>query len=226
MLLFVIKRAAWAVVLVLICSLFTFVIFYVVPRQGNTQRTRGRLDSNRTQQFSGPVFEQYWQWMSGVVHGRLGHSYASRRPVAKIVKQALPVTLALTIGGAIIWLLIAIPIGILSALRPRSLLDRTATVLVLAGLSIHPLVLGLFMGYFLGYRLHALPFTGYCDVFSPVGSCGGPTQWFTHMIMPWLTFAFVFAAIYVRMIRATVMETLQEDYVRFARAKGMSEWAV
>ena len=124
MLLFVIKRAAWAVVLVLICSLFTFVIFYVVPRQGNTQRTRGRLDSNRTREFSGPVLEQYGRWVGGVLHGDLGRSYSSRRPVARIVEQALPVTLALTIGGAIIWLLIAIPIGILSALRPRSLLRR------------------------------------------------------------------------------------------------------
>ena len=213
-------------VLCLICSLFTFVIFYVVPRQGNTQLTRGRLDTTRTQQFSGPVVVQYWQWVSGVAHGSLGHSYVSRRPVAKIVRDALPVTLALTIGGAILWLLIALPLGVLSALRPRSFLDRTATVVVLIGISIHPLWLGLFLSYLFGYRLHALPFTGYCDMFSPVGSCGGPAQWFTHMLMPWITFALVFAAIYVRMIRATVTETLEEDYVRFARAKGMSEWAV
>lgn len=221
-----IHRAAWAVVLCLICSLFTFVIFYVVPRGENTQRTRGRLDTTRTDQFTGPLYSQYWQWLSGVAHGSLGHSYVSRRPVAKIVKEALPVTLALTIGGAIGWLLIAIPLGILSAIRPRSLLDRGATVLVLVGISIHPLWLGLFLSYLVGYRLHALPFTGYCDMFSPVGSCGGPTQWFTHMLMPWLTFSLVFAALYVRMIRATVTETLEEDYVRFARAKGMSEWAV
>jgi peptide/nickel transport system permease protein len=221
-----IGRAAWAVLLCLICSLFTFVIFYVVPRQGNTQFTRGRLDTTRTQQFSGPVVVQYWQWISGVAHGSLGHSYVSRRPVAKIVRDALPVTLALTIGGAILWLLIALPLGVLSALRPRSFLDRTATVVVLIGISIHPIWLGLFLSYLFGYRLHALPFTGYCDMFSPVGSCGGPAQWFTHMLMPWITFALVFAAIYVRMIRATVTETLEEDYVRFARAKGMSEWAV
>ena len=201
-------------------------IFYVVPRQGNTQLTRGRLDTTRTQQFSGPVFHQYWQWVSGVARGQLGHSYVSRRPVAQIVRDALPVTLALTIGGAILWLLIALPLGVLSALRPRSFLDRGATVVVLIGISIHPLWLGLFLSYLFGYRLHALPFTGYCDMFSPVGACGGPTQWFTHMLMPWFTFSLVFAALYVRMIRATVLETLQQDYVGFARAKGMSEWAV
>ena len=106
------------------------------------------------------------------------------------------------------------------------MLDRTATVIVLIGISIHPLWLGLILAYLFGYQLNALPFTGYCDMFSPVGSCGGPAQWFTHMLMPWITFALVFAAIYVRMIRATVTETLEEDYVRFARAKGMSEWTL
>jgi peptide/nickel transport system permease protein len=223
----VIKRAAWAVALCLIVSLFTFVIFYVVPRGQSTQRTRGTLqDVQRAQQFSGPVFEQYAQWVSGVAHGSLGHSYVSREPVSEIVKRALPVTLALTIGGAIFWLLIALPLGVLSALRPRSMLDRGATALVLIGISIHPLWLGLFLAYVFGYRLHVMPFTGYCDMFSPVGRCGGPTQWFTHMLMPWFTFSLVFAALYVRMIRATVKETLEEDYVRFARAKGMSEWTV
>jgi peptide/nickel transport system permease protein len=85
--------------------------------------------------------------------------------------------------------------------------------------------LGLVLSYVLGNQLHVLPLSGYCDMFNPVGSCGGPVQWFTHMLMPWFTFALVFAALYVRMIRASVAETLQEDHVRFARAKGLSEWA-
>jgi peptide/nickel transport system permease protein len=224
---YALRRAAWAVMLCLILSLFTFMIFYVVPRGQDTQRTRGRLaDIQRTQQFSGPVFVQYGQWVSGVARGSLGHSYVSRRPVRDIIRNALPVTLALTIGGAVVWLLIALPLGVLSALRPRSLLDRAATVVTLVGISTHPLWLGLILSYSLGYQLHLLPSAGYCDLFSPVGRCGGPTQWFTHMLLPWFTFALVFAALYVRMIRATVTETLQEDYVRFARAKGMSEWGV
>jgi peptide/nickel transport system permease protein len=224
---FALRRAAWALLLCLILSLFTFVIFYVVPRGQQTQQTRGRLaDIQRTQQFSGPVFVQYARWVSAVAHGSLGRSYVSRRPVRDIIRDALPVTLALTVGGAVFWLLIALPLGVLSAIRPRSLLDRTATVLVLVGISTHPLWLGLILSYSLGYQLHLLPSAGYCDLFSPVGSCGGPTQWFAHMLLPWFTFSLVFAALYVRMIRATVTETLQEDYVRFARAKGMSEWAV
>ena len=144
-----------------------------------------------------------------------------------MIGNALPVTLSLVVGGAILWLLIAAPARRSSR---RSGRGRSSTgprpCSSSIGLSIHPLWLGLFLSYLFGYRLHALPFTGYCDMFSPVGSCGGPAQWFTHMLMPWITFALVFAAIYVRMIRATVTETLEEDYVRFARAKGMSEWAV
>ncbi len=123
-------------------------------------------------------------------------------------------------------MLIALPLGILSAIRPRSTIDRTATVVTLVGMSTHPLWLGLVLSYFLGYTLHVLPTSGYCDLFGPVGTCGGPVQWFTHMVMPWFTFALVFAALYVRMIRASVTEVLQEDYVQMARAKGASEWAV
>src|SRR5919199_595079 len=77
-----------------------------------------------------------------------------------------------------------------------------------------------------GFKLGIFPITGYCDFFSPSGDCGGPVQWFYHLILPWCTFAILFAALYVRMIRANVMETLNEDYVRTARAKGAPEWLV
>ena len=90
MLAYALRRAAWAVLLCLILSLFTFLIFYVVPRGENTQRTRGRLaDIQRTQQFTGPVFVQYGQWVSGVAHGSLGRSYVSRRPVSDIIRDTL-----------------------------------------------------------------------------------------------------------------------------------------
>ena len=217
-------RLGWAVTLCLIISLFTFVLFYVVPREQQVQRLQGRFDVQRAQQFSGPVIVQYGRWVSGVARGSMGRSYVSRRPVSEILLDATPVTLSLTVGGAVVWLLIAVPFGVLSAVWPRSTIDRFATVLVLVGMSTHPLWLGLVLSYLVGYQLHVLPVTGYCDMFHPVGSCGGPSQWFTHMLMPWFTFALVFAALYVRMIRASVAETLQEDHVRLARAKGMSEW--
>jgi peptide/nickel transport system permease protein len=221
---YTLSRLGWAVMLCLIISLFTFVLFYVVPRQQQIQRQSGRFDLQRTQQFSGPVVVQYGRWVKGVATGSMGRSYVNRRAVSDILLDATPVTLSLTVGGAVIWILIAVPFGIMSAIWPRSTLDRASTVLVLVGLSAHPLWLGLVLSYVVGYQLHALPASGYCDMFHPVGTCGGPVQWFSHMLMPWFTFALVFAALYVRMIRASVAETLQEDHVRLARAKGMSEW--
>jgi peptide/nickel transport system permease protein len=99
-------------------------------------------------------------------------------------------------------------------------------VFVLIGISAHPVWLGLILSWVLGYRLGWFPFSGYCELFSPTGICGGPTQWVYHLLLPWFTFALLYAAIYARMIRATVLETLDEDYVRTARAKGASEWRV
>jgi peptide/nickel transport system permease protein len=123
-------------------------------------------------------------------------------------------------------MLIALPVGILSALKPRSLLDRTAMVFVLIGISAHPVWIGLILAYVVGFKLGWTPITGYCDFINPATDCGGPVQWAYHLILPWITFAVLFAALYVRMIRANVMEASNEDYVRTARAKGAPEHVV
>jgi peptide/nickel transport system permease protein len=146
-----------------------------------------------------------------------------------MIWNAVPVTLALLVGGTILWLLIAFPIGIISALRPRSLLDRGLMVFVLIGVAAHPVWLGFSLSYLLGYRAHVFPVAGYCDfAYDPHSPnlCGGPKQWAYHLVLPWVTFAFLFAALYARMIRACVLETMDEDYVRTARAKGAGEWRV
>jgi len=126
----------------------------------------------------------------------------------------------------ILWMLIAIPVGVLSALRPRSLLDRISMTFVLIGISAHPIWIGLILAYVFGFRLHLTPITGYCDFINPSTDCGGPVQWAYHMLLPWITFAILFAALYVRMIRANTLDTMNEDYVRTARAKGAPEWRV
>ncbi len=137
--------------------------------------------------------------------------------------RAAPVTASLVFGGAIVWLLISVPIGILSALKPKSLLDRGAMTFVLIGISSHPVWIGLILAYTVGYKLGLAPISGYCDMINPSTSCGGPVDWAWHMMLPWLTFALLFAATYTRFIRAQVLETLNEDYVRTARAKGAAE---
>jgi peptide/nickel transport system permease protein len=134
------------------------------------------------------------------------------------------VTAALVFGGMILWLAIGLSVGVFSALRPRSLLDRGAMVFVLIGVSAHPIWIGLIFSYIFGFKLGWFPITGYDDFFNPPeGTEGGPWPWFYHMILPWITFGLLGAALYVRMIRANVMETMNEDYVRTARAKGAPE---
>jgi peptide/nickel transport system permease protein len=140
------------------------------------------------------------------------------------VLQAAPVTATLIFGAVIVWLLMSIPIGVLSALRPRSLLDRATMIFVLIGISTHPIWIGLMFAYFFGYRLHLTPITGYADFINPPpGEPGGPVQWAYHMILPWITISILYAALYARMVRANVLETMNEDYVRTARAKGAPE---
>ena len=153
----------------------------------------------------------------------LGRAFATRREVNQIVLDAAPVTASLVFGGALLWMLVALPLGILSAVRPRSLLDRTAMVFVLVGISAHPVWIGLLFSFFFGFKLAWFPIFGYCDFFNPSTGCGGPVQWAYHLVLPWATFAILFAALYVRMIRANVIETMNEDYVRTARAKGAPE---
>jgi peptide/nickel transport system permease protein len=117
-------------------------------------------------------------------------------------------------------------VGVYSALKPRSLLDRSAMIFVLIGVSAHPVWIGLIFEYFFGVKWKVTPIANYANFFgapSDSGLPGGPWQWFYHLILPWCTFAILFAALYVRMIRANVMETLNEDFVRTARAKGAPE---
>jgi peptide/nickel transport system permease protein len=170
---------------------------------------------------------QYGKFMKRLVIDQdLGRSFTNRQSVNHVIAQAAPVTASLVFGGAIFWMLIALPVGILSALRPRSLLDRFGMVFVLIGISAHPVWIGLIFSYFLGFKAGLFPITGYADFFNPSTEQGGPVQWAYHMFLPWTTFAILFAALYVRMIRANVMETLNEDYVRTARAKGAPESVV
>jgi peptide/nickel transport system permease protein len=228
---FLLRRAAWMVVMFLSVTVVTFIIFFVIPSEDD-QASLGRggadVDVRTTVQIDGPIYEEYAEFLRKVVtQGSLGDSWVLRgQEVNDILVRAAPVTLSLVIGGALLWMLIAIPTGLLAALRPRSALSRLTTIFVLVGISAHPLWMGLMLSYVVGARLGLTPTGGYCEVFSPATNCGGPAQWAYHLILPWFTFALMYAAIYTRMIRASTLETLNEDYVRTARAKGAPEWLV
>ena len=230
MLAYLVRRLLWSVVLILAVALVTFVIFFVIPtnRVGNIRHRETTTNINEAVGIHGPVYLQYARFVWHLAHASLGNSFRSEQSVRTLVLTATPVTISLVVGGAVTWLLIALPIGILSAMRPRSLLDRTATIGVLIGISVHPVWLGLILLYFFSYKWHLFPMGQYCDVINPPGGaqCGGVVQWFWHLVLPWFTFAALYAALYVRMVRANVLESMNEEYVRTARAKGASEFRV
>ena len=233
MLRFMIRRLLWAVFLFIAVTLVTYVIFFLAPANperiicgGERARTECLEQARAELSLDRPIIVQYEKFLERLVLDRdLGKSYITEQSVNTIIKGAAPVTASLVFGGAIFWMMIGLSIGILSALRPRSLLDRGAMVFVLIGVSAHPVWIGLIFSYFFGAKLKLTPITGYCDAFNPPQGlgCGGLVDWAHHMILPWATFAILFAALYVRMVRANVMETMNEDFVRTARAKGASE---
>jgi len=229
---FLIRRIFWAIFLFLVATIITYLIFWVIPADP-AQLAAGRsatpADIARVRHFmhlDEPVWKQYGRFVWQLVrHGDLGRSFVNRQSVDSVIAKDAPVTASLVFGGAILWLTISIPIGILSAIRPRSIMDRITMCLVLVGISAHPVWIGLIFAYVFGYRLGLTPIAGYCNFFPGTtgAQCEGPVQWAYHLILPWCTFMILFAALYVRLIRANVMETLNEDYVRTARAKGATQ---
>jgi peptide/nickel transport system permease protein len=236
-----IRRLLWAIVLLFGVTIVSFVLFFLIPADPARLacgRACGEADVKRTAAYLGtdkPFYVQYWKFFYRLMpfsfhkgfHLKapdLGRSFVNREAVSDIVTKAAPITASLVFGAVIIWLLMALPIGILSALRPRSLLDRFSMTAVLIGISAHPIWIGLIFSFLIGYKLGWTPIQGYADFFNPLeGQPGGPLQWAWHLILPWITLAILYAALYVRMIRANVLDTMGEDYVRTARAKGAPE---
>jgi peptide/nickel transport system permease protein len=229
---YLVRRLLWAGVLFIAVTFVTYVIFFLVPANparlaAGQSSTPERIEE--VEKFLGldkPIHIQYFRFLKRLVlEGSLGQSFLNRRPVNNEIYDAAPVTASLVFGAMILVLTVSIPIGILSALRPRSLLDRAAMVYVLIGISLPSFWIGLVLSYVIGYRLGLTPIGGYCEVVTvpEAATCGGFFDWAYHMILPCTTLAIVVAGTYVRFIRAEVMETMTQDYVRTARAKGAPE---
>jgi peptide/nickel transport system permease protein len=191
--------------------------------------------------------ERYWLYLRGLAHGDLGIQWSSLgigydgrihgTPVGSSIVDAAGETGSVILGGAFVLLLIAVPLALISARVPRSFLDRTVVAVSLIGISTHPLVVGLVLQLLFSQHWHLLD-GGYCN-FSPGGAtapppghiifqqtyvfCSGPRQWALHLILPWITFALFFVALYMRVLRARLLETLSTHWVRTARAKGAGE---
>ncbi|MGN6798452.1 MAG: ABC transporter permease [Gaiellaceae bacterium] len=217
---FVLSRIASYVLLFFAVTLLVFVAFFVMPRTDSRFGRRAPTEYRLHGAMMGEYAHYVWRF---VRHGDLGRSYGTREKVTTRLIQATPVTLSLVAGGLVVWLLIAIPLGMIAALRPRSLLDRGSSLAVIVGLSIHPVLLGLVLSYVFGHKLDVLPARGYCTVNNLSTGCDGLARWAEHLILPWITFGVVNAALFTMMIRALVIEELNEEYVRTARAKGAGE---
>jgi peptide/nickel transport system permease protein len=234
MLAYLVRRILWTFLLLLVITFVTFVIFFAAPQDpartvcgGSQARPACIAAATKRFGFDQPLPVQYYRFIRRLVIDRsLGVSMANSQRVNQTILEAAPVTASLVFGAAVVWLLVGLFVGVYSALKPRSLFDRAAMVFVLIGISAHPIWIGLIFEYFFGVKWHITPIANYANFWgAPKGSGmpGGPWQWFYHLILPWCTFALLFAALYARMIRASVLETLDEDYVRTARAKGASE---
>jgi peptide/nickel transport system permease protein len=188
-----------------------------------------------------PKLTQYGDWWWHLLHGDFGHMWRgatlndnvlTTAPIGPQLYPAIRETLCILIGGAILAVLISVPLGAIAGRRIGSVADKLISLGALVGVCTHPIVTGKLLSQWLGVDLHWLPIGGYCSFVkhpTPAGFppgfelCGGPVDWTKSLIMPWFTFAFLFLALYTRMIRASVSESLHEDYVRTARAKGARE---
>ena len=231
MLRYIVRRVLWAILVLLIVVFLTYMIFFLLPSGDPAVRLAGKNQSPQIleqvrQQFglNHPWYVQYLLFLKHAFLGDqygwpgLGLSFTTKVPLKNIVFERIAVTAQLAIGAAIVWLVVGIPIGILSALRPRSLGDRTAMGLAVVGISMPVFFLGPIALYIFWFKLHWLPGTGY----SSLGEDGfGP--WLSHWILPWCVLAVLYAAFYARLTRSNLLETMSEDYIRTARAKGLSE---
>ena len=228
---YLLRRVVIAVAQLVAVTFVLFMLFFIAPSAdlsvaGSYETGHGAGQVGRFAE-TGSAFGEYAHFLGHLARGELGRSTRTNQQVTQLVAQAWPATASLVIGGLLLWLLIALVIGLASAMWPRSPLDRFGSLIVVAGISYHPLVLSLMLSWVFGYKLHWLPFQGYCDAFHPSrGQCGGPVSWAYHLVLPWIAVGAGAGALYTRMIRASVAETLPEEFVRTARAKGVPELAV
>jgi peptide/nickel transport system permease protein len=229
---YIARRVAWGAFLLLAVSALTFLIFDVFPSADPAALRAGRsatpeLIAQIRQQLglSKPLYDQYWIYLRGLVlHFDLGYSYQNDVSVRSQVFSRLPATISLTLGALFFWLLIGIPIGIVSAIRRRSLLDRASMGGALLAISAPVYFLGLIALFLFSADIGKLHLIGGAGTYVPFTQ--DPHQWFDALILPWIVLAAAFAAFYARMVRGNLIEVMNEDYIRTARAKGLSEQRV
>jgi peptide/nickel transport system permease protein len=211
------------VVVLFAVSVLTFLIFNVIPggdpalRMAGRQPDPGQLEIIRQQWgFDEPIYVQYTKTMEKVFNGDL-ISYSTQQNVIDEIKDRAPRTFALAIGAAILWMVVSVALGLFNAVHAGQFSDRFLTMLALVGISMPVFWVGALMNYYLGFKWGLFPNGGY------VPFTEDPWQWFYHLIMPWTALSILFIGIYSRVLRSNVLDTMSDDYVRTARAKGLGE---
>ena len=228
MLQYIARRLLWGVALLFIASAVIFVIFYALPAADPAELRAGRQaneaqieEIRETLGLDEPIYEQYWIYTKNLVlHQDLGYSYEFDVPVRELSFDRLPPTIFLTLGAVVFWLLVGIPTGIISAIRRRSVMDRSMMVTTLALISAPVFWMGLVLLYLFAEDV------GQVQVFPGIGSyIDAETLWqkAESLFLPWVVLSASFAAIYARYMRSGLIEAMEEDYIRTARAKGLSE---
>jgi len=220
---FVVRRILSMVFVLFAISVLTFAIFNVIPGGDPAVRMAGRNANNdqiaairKDFGFDKPLYVQYGKTMQKIFTGEL-ISYSSRLNVTDEIKKDIPRTFALAVGAAILWMMFAVALGLYSAMRAGQFSDRFLTVLALVGISMPVFWVGALMNYYLGFKAGIFPNGGYVPI------ADSPWQWFTHLIMPWTALSILFIGVYSRILRGNILDTINDDYVRTARAKGLPE---
>ncbi len=246
---YLVRRLIQAVVLLLVITAVTFAIFFLVPRLGGATaddlasryvgKSAGAAQIHETAVklgFTDPLWQQYGRFVKGLVAGQtyqfgpepeycpapcVGYSFITQRPVLPELLGRLPVTLSLALGAAVLWLIGGVVTGVISAVRRGSALDRTMMTVALAGVSLPIFFTGLLCLTIFSYGLHWTAPGG-----SDPTQAANPLEWAYRLLLPWITLAFLYAAMYARLTRAGMLETMNEDFIRTARAKGLPEGQV
>lgn len=220
---FVVRRLIGMVFVLFAVSVLTFLIFNVIPNSDPAVRMAGRQVSESTIEairrdwgFDEPLYVQYGTTMKKVFTGDL-QSQFTRLDVIDEIWKGLPRTLSLAIGAAVMWMLFALSLGLYSAMKAGKFSDRFLTILAIVGISMPVFWVGALMNHYLGFKLGLFPNGGY------VPFTEDPIDWAYHLIMPWTALSLLFIGFYSRVLRSNVLDTINEDYVRTARAKGLSE---
>lgn len=220
---FIARRLLIMVPLLIIISFAVFSLVLIIPGDPAQTLAGGARASPATVErirhllhLDQPFLAQYWRWLSGVLHGQLGNSLFKNQSVASGIRERLPVTVSIAAGGMVLAVVIGLPAGIVAGLRPRSWVDRVVSVGSSLGVAIPDFWLAMLLVVVFAVNLHLLAPLGY------VQFATSPSQWFLHLIMPWLALGIGGAATIARQTRGSMIDTLRQDYIRTAEAKGLS----